>query len=253
MTVHARVPWMCAHGCARACVRVGCALARCSRVARRGGFAEMRVRVQRSATMSCAGCGETEADGAIFDSADGQCLRCNRPTPADVVPTSVSEAAREATSAELNAQTVAQLKALCRQQGVSPTGVKAELVARLCDALCTDGPAAKRPRTEVRCRSNALWSGFTSEHVRRHNSLSCATVCAFSSALFASRAASLTDVGATSAGVGRLHRRHRPSALSKIAPSASVSPQPAQLIVSDRCTRTRISASRRAVPRENSV
>jgi hypothetical protein len=42
---------------------------------------------------------------------------------------------------------VAQLKALCGQHGVRKTGVKAELVARLCDALCTDGPAAKRPRT----------------------------------------------------------------------------------------------------------
>ena len=106
---------------------------------------------QRSAMMTCAGCGETESDGAIFGNADGRCLRCNRPTPADVVPTSVSEAAREAKSeaareaksAELNAQTVAQLKELCRKQGVSKTGVKAELVARLCDALCTDGPAAR--------------------------------------------------------------------------------------------------------------
>ncbi len=34
-------------------------------------LAEMRVRAQRSAAMSCACCGETEADGAIFDSADG--------------------------------------------------------------------------------------------------------------------------------------------------------------------------------------
>jgi hypothetical protein len=42
---------------------------------------------------------------------------------------------------------VAQLKALCGQHGVSKTGVKAELVARLCDALCTGAPAAKRPRT----------------------------------------------------------------------------------------------------------
>ena len=39
----------------------------------------MRVRVQRTATMTCAGCGETEADGAIFESADGRCFRCNRP------------------------------------------------------------------------------------------------------------------------------------------------------------------------------
>ncbi len=99
------------------------------------------------ATMSCAGCGETEADGAIFDSADGQCFRCSRRALATVAPTSASVSEREAKSAELNAQTVAQLRELSRQQGVSTTGVKAELVARLCDALCTDGPAAKRPRT----------------------------------------------------------------------------------------------------------
>ena len=97
--------------------------------------------------MTCAGCGETEADGAIFESADGRCFRCNRPAQATGAPTSASVSAREAMGAELNAQTVAQLKALCGQHGVSKTGVKAELVARLCDALCTDGPAAKRPRT----------------------------------------------------------------------------------------------------------
>jgi hypothetical protein len=96
--------------------------------------------------MSCAGCGETEVDGAIFDNADGQCFRCNRPARATGAPTSASLSAREAKSAELSAQTVAQLKALCAQQGVSKTGVKAELVARLCDSLCTAGPAAKRPR-----------------------------------------------------------------------------------------------------------
>ena len=104
------------------------------------------MRAQRSAAMSCAGCGETQADGAIFESADGQCFQCNRPARATGAPTSASVSAREAKSAELSAQTVAQLKALCGQQGVSKSGVKAELVARLCDALCTDGPAAKRPR-----------------------------------------------------------------------------------------------------------
>ena len=62
-------------------------------------------------------------------------------------PQWAGNAEREAKSAELNTQTVSQLKALCAQHGVSKTGVKAELVARLCDALCTDAPAAKRPRT----------------------------------------------------------------------------------------------------------
>jgi hypothetical protein len=97
--------------------------------------------------MSCAGCGETEADGAIFEGADRRCLRCNRPAPPAGAPTSASVSEREAKSTELNAQTVAELKALCGQHGVSKTGVKAELVARLCDALCTGAPAAKRPRT----------------------------------------------------------------------------------------------------------
>ena len=97
--------------------------------------------------MSCAGCGDTEADGAIFEGADGQCLRCNRPARAAGAPTSAGVSAREAKSAELSAQTVAQLKALCGQHGLSKTGVKSELVARLCDALCTGAPAAKRPRT----------------------------------------------------------------------------------------------------------
>jgi hypothetical protein len=72
-------------------------------------LAEMRVCVQRSAAMSCAGCGETEAGGAIFEGADGQCLRCNRPAPATGTPTSASVSEREAKSAELNAQTVAEL------------------------------------------------------------------------------------------------------------------------------------------------
>ena len=65
---------MCACGCGgRLCA------ARCSRISTVRRLAEMRVRVQRSAAMSCAGCGETEADGAIFESADGRCFRCNRP------------------------------------------------------------------------------------------------------------------------------------------------------------------------------
>ena len=62
-------------------------------------------------------------------------------------PQRAGKAEREAKSAELNAKTVGQLKRLCRQHGVSKTGVKAKLVARLCDTLCPDEPAAKRPRT----------------------------------------------------------------------------------------------------------
>jgi hypothetical protein len=89
MTVHVPVD-----GCVRMDVRVrawGSAV-RCTlfshSTARR--LAEMLVRAQRSATMSCLGCGETEADGAIFDSADGQCLRCNRRARATGAPTSAS-------------------------------------------------------------------------------------------------------------------------------------------------------------------
>ena len=44
---------------------------------------------------------------------------------------------KEAKSAELGARIVMQLKAQCMQHGLRKTGTKAELVARLCDELCT--------------------------------------------------------------------------------------------------------------------
>jgi hypothetical protein len=47
---------------------------------------------------------------------------------------------KEAKRAELGARTVMQLKAQCAQHGLRKTGTKAELVARLCDELCTAEP-----------------------------------------------------------------------------------------------------------------
>ncbi len=61
-----------------------------------------------------------------------------------------TKAKHDATSMELCTHTMGQLKALCAQHGLRKSGVKAELVARLCDTLCADEPAAKRPRTKVR-------------------------------------------------------------------------------------------------------
>ena len=55
---------------------------------------------------------------------------------------------RVAKSAELSRHTLVQLKALCTQHGLRKTGAKAEVVTRLCDTLCADEPAAKRPRME---------------------------------------------------------------------------------------------------------
>jgi hypothetical protein len=107
------------------------------------------------------------------------------------------------------------------------------------------GRFAAGPAVHSESHSRATSSAFTPVLLKpccAHSALSCATVCALSSALFTSRADKLADVGAPVAGAGRLHRKHCPSALSKIAPSASVSPQPAQLIAADRCARTRISA-----------
>ena len=57
----------------------------------------------------------------------------------------------------IRAHTVAQLKVLCAQHGLRKTGTKAELVARLSDALCVAEPAAKRPRT----RGYPGGAGFT--------------------------------------------------------------------------------------------
>ncbi len=85
------------------------------------------------------------------------------------------------------------------------------------------GRFAAGPSVHSASHSRATSSAFTPVVLTpccRHNSLSCATVCAFSSALFASRADTLADVGATVARAGRLHRKHCTSALPKIAPSA---------------------------------
>jgi hypothetical protein len=62
---------------------------------------------------------------------------------------------------ELCTHTMGQLKALCAQHGLRKSGVKAELVARLCDALCADEPAAKRPRTKVRVPVGASGWSYT--------------------------------------------------------------------------------------------
>ena len=48
--------------------------------------------------------------------------------------------AADAKRAELRAQTAVQLRALCAQHGLCKAGAKAELVERLCAALCADGP-----------------------------------------------------------------------------------------------------------------
>jgi hypothetical protein len=46
----------------------------------------------------------------------------------------------DAKRAELRAQTAVQLRVLCTQHGLCKAGAKAELVERLCAALCADGP-----------------------------------------------------------------------------------------------------------------
>ena len=54
-----------------------------------------------------------------------------------------NEARRAAKTAELRAQTVPQLRALCAEHGLHKAGVKAALVARLCDALCSAEPGGE--------------------------------------------------------------------------------------------------------------
>ncbi len=51
-----------------------------------------------------------------------------------------SKASREEKSAELDELTVPQLTALCGRYGLDRRGVKADLVSRLCIALCKDEP-----------------------------------------------------------------------------------------------------------------
>ena len=54
-----------------------------------------------------------------------------------------NEARRAAKTAELRAQTVPQLRALCAEHGLHKAGVKAALVARLCDTLCSAEPGGE--------------------------------------------------------------------------------------------------------------
>ena len=56
---------------------------------------------------------------------------------------------REAQRIELRARTLEELKAMCARRSWRKSGLKAELVARLCNALCSEEPAAKRPRAEA--------------------------------------------------------------------------------------------------------
>ncbi len=83
-----------------------------------------------------------------------------------------NEARRAAKTAELRAHTVPQLRALCAEHGLHKAGVKAALVARLCDALCADEPAAKRPRTEV-CTARLLRSASCDGGSARGCAASC--------------------------------------------------------------------------------
>ena len=69
---------------------------------------------------------------------------------ADVQATYPVAATREAKRAELSALGLTRLKELCEQHGVRKKGAKAELLARLCDALCASWPATMQPRMEVR-------------------------------------------------------------------------------------------------------
>ena len=94
------------------------------------------------------------------------CVQAKR--EANAAHREANAAKREATRGELRAHTVAQLKAMCAQHGLRKTGAKEELVARLCDVLCTDEPAAKRRLTEVRAaRCSAMCDGGQQRGARK--------------------------------------------------------------------------------------
>jgi hypothetical protein len=63
-----------------------------------------------------------------------------------------SRTSREEKSAELDELTVPQLAALCGRYGLDRKGVKADMVSRLCIAMCKDGPvtAAKLASEDAR-------------------------------------------------------------------------------------------------------
>jgi hypothetical protein len=58
--------------------------------------------------------------------------------------------------AELGELTVPVLKGLCAEFGLSKTGVKADLVARLCPKICSEGPPRKKPRMDLEVRTSSM-------------------------------------------------------------------------------------------------
>ena len=79
----------------------------------------------------------SDTDSSNSDSAEG-IGRQSQEAAVERAALECAAAKRAAKSAELREHTVAQLKSLCAQHGLRKTGAKAELVARLCDALCTE-------------------------------------------------------------------------------------------------------------------
>ncbi len=57
---------------------------------------------------------------------------------------------------QLGGLTVAQLRELCAKHGLPKTGVKADLVVRLCPKLCSEGPPHKKPKMDLEVRTSSM-------------------------------------------------------------------------------------------------
>jgi hypothetical protein len=103
-----------------------------------------------AAMTKCPGCGETEDDGAIFESADGRCFRCNRP------PAGNAEAAGNAASGPLTVDSIAKMKLpelkQARPADRSPTMLRCGIE---CFSLCRRSAIADSQKRE---QSRSLWT-----------------------------------------------------------------------------------------------
>lgn len=93
----------------------------------------------------CSNCGETEADGAIFeDSENGQCFRCNRPATG-YGGSGANSAAFPLTSESIAKMKLPELKLALGERGLAKTGTKAQLVDRLVEATSNAGSSKPAP------------------------------------------------------------------------------------------------------------
>ncbi len=90
---------------------------------------------------------------------------------------------REAKKIKLRARTLEELKEMCARRGVRKSGLKAELVARLCNALCREEAEREAKIIELRARTLEELKEMCARRGLRKSGLKAELVARLSNAL----------------------------------------------------------------------